>query len=140
MSGKYDDIIHLPHHVSATHPQMPLLTRAAQFAPFQALTGYDAAILETARLTDKRIDLGEEAIATLEVKLCILADAIANHPEVAVTHFQEDERKEGGEYVSSCGAVKKIDEIERVIVFMNGEVIPMQEIIEIESRLFKEFI
>lgn len=139
MTGPYDDIINLPHHVSATRPQMSRENRAAQFSPFAALTGYDAAIKETGRLTDTRIELGESAIADLDMKLQLLADMTTEHPEISVTYFQPDERKAGGAYVTAAGAVKKIDNVERVIVFTDGKSVAISDILEIESELFREY-
>lgn len=111
--GPYDDIIDLPRHVSTTRPQMSRENRAAQFSPFAALTGYDAAIRETARLTDEKIELGEGAVADLDMKLGMLADLIDDHPEIAMIYFRPDEKKSGGSYVTVAGALKKIDEYER---------------------------
>lgn len=94
---KYEDIINLPHHVSATRPQMSMLDRAAQFSPFAALTGYDAAIKETGRLTDEKIEMDEEALNILNMKFQILVDCLDDEPEVTFTYFKPDERK-------ACGA------------------------------------
>ena len=94
--NQYEDIINLPHHVSPTRPQMPMSDRAAQFAPFAALTGYDAAIKETGRLTDEKIELDEEALTALDMKYQFLMDALDDAPEVTITYFQPDERKAGG--------------------------------------------
>lgn len=140
MTGPYDDIINLPHHVSTTRPQMSTINRAAQFAPFAALTGYDAAIRETARLTDERIKLGESDIAALDIKLRVLTDFISDQPEVFVTYFQPDEKKEGGAYITANGVVKKIDNYERIIVFISGEKIAIKDILDIECELFKALI
>lgn len=140
MNGPYDDIIHLPHHVSDTRPQMPIANRAAQFAPFDALTGYKSAIIETARLTDNRIELDEGAIAALDEKLLILADYIANRPEIAVTYFRADDKKEGGAYVAATGALKKIDDVERIIILTDGSRIRIDDILEIECDLFEELL
>lgn len=137
MRGPYDDIINLPHHVSATRPRMPLANRAAQFSPFAALTGYEAAIDETGRLTDRRIELSEDAIADLDRKLRLLADAIDEHPEVTLTYFAPDERKEGGAYVTATGTVKKIDDFENVVIMMNGERIAIRDVVEIQGELFR---
>ena len=101
MSGQYEDIINLPHHVSATRPQMSMLDRAAQFSPFAALTGYDAAIKETGRLTDEKIEMDEEALNILNMKFQILVDSLDDEPEVTFTYFKPDERKAGGAYISS---------------------------------------
>ena len=135
---QYDDIINLPHHVSGTRPQMSIMNRAAQFAAFAALTGYDAAVKETARLTDERIELDENALDDLAMKLSMLADMINDHPEIAITYFRPDEKKEGGAYVTAVGAVKKLDEYERVIVLMNGEKIPIVDVLDIECELLED--
>lgn len=138
--GPYDDIIDLPHHVSATHPQMSLANRAAQFTPFKALTGYDDAVEETARLTDGRITLGENAIEDLDMRLSLLADAIDAHPVVAVTYFQPDERKEGGAYVTATGGVKKVDDYERRIILMDGREIAIADVLEIAGEIFEDLL
>lgn len=140
MSGPYDDIIRLPHHVSATRPQMSRENRAAQFSPFAALTGYDAAIRETARLTDARMELNEDTLAALDMKLGILADKLDDHPEIAVTYFQPDEKKEGGAYGIAAGMLKKIDDYARVLVFMDGKRIAIENILEIEGAMFKSLM
>lgn len=93
MKDPYEDIIHLPHHVSATRPQMPMSDRAAQFSPFAALTGYDAAIKETGRLTDERIELGEEVRDALNLKQQYLQDVIADQPKISITYFVPDKKK-----------------------------------------------
>lgn len=104
---KYREIIDLPHHVSKTRPQMPMSDRAAQFAPFAALTGYDAAIKETGRLTDERIELDEEALTALDMKYQLLMDALDDKPEVTITYFQPDERKAGGNMYQQSVRSKK---------------------------------
>ena len=136
MNGKYDEIMGLPHHVSKTRPQMPMSDRAAQFAPFAALTGYDAAIKETGRLTDERIELDVEALSALDMKYQLLMEALDEAPEVTITYFQPDERKAGGKYVSAVGAVKKIDDFERRITMQDGAKIPMDDVLSIEGELF----
>ena len=136
MSNSYDDIINLPHHVSITRPQMPLINRAAQFSPFSALTGYDSAIRETARLTDDRIELGESSIAELDMKLSILTSEIDNRPEITVTYFIKDAKKSGGAYVTITGAIKRIDEHERAILLVDGRKIIIDDVLEIESEIF----
>jgi hypothetical protein len=138
MTGAYDDIINLPHHVSTTHPHMTAIDRAAQFSPFAALTGYGAAIIETARLTDKRIELDEYLKDALSDKLQIIADRINEHPEIAITYFQPDAKKNGGAYATVVNTVKKIDEYERVVVIADGTSIPIDEIISINGQLFEE--
>ena len=136
MNGKYDEIMGLPHHISKTRPQMPMSDRAAQFAPFAALTGYDAAIKETGRLTDERIELDVEALSALDMKYQLLMEALDEAPEVTITYFQPDERKAGGKYVSAVGAVKKIDDFERRITMQDGAKIPMDDVLSIDGELF----
>ena len=106
---QYDDIINLPHHVSATRPQMSMINRAAQFSLFAALTGYDAVIRKIGRLTDRRVELSEDRRVDLDKKQQLLSDSPAEHPEVSVTYFIPDERKVGGAYVTVTGNVKKFD-------------------------------
>ena len=134
--NQYEDIINLPHHVSPSRPQMPMSDRAAQFAPFAALTGYDAAIKETGRLTDEKIELDEEALTALDMKYQFLMDALDDAPEVTITYFQPDERKAGGKYVSAVGVVRKVDDFERRITMQDGTKIPMDDVLSIDGELF----
>ncbi|WP_337591391.1 hypothetical protein [Vescimonas sp.] len=131
MNNRYDEIMELPHHVSKTRPQMPLSDRAAQFAPFAALTGYDSAIKETGRLTDERIELDEEALAALDRKYQLLMDALDDAPEVTIIYFQPDERKAGGQYVSATGTVKKVDTFGRRILLQDGTRIPLDSVYDL---------
>jgi uncharacterized protein (UPF0248 family) len=140
MTGAYDDIIHLPHHVSTTHPHMSAIDRAAQFSPFAALTGYDAAVRETARLTDERIELDESMKAALSDRLQIIADRLREHPEIAITYFQPDAKKNGGAYVTATETAKKIDEYERVVVMTDGTAIPIDDIIRIDGQIFETIL
>ena len=137
MTNSYDDIINLPHHVSATRPQMSAIDRAAQFSPFAALTGYNAAIKEAARLTDERIELDECIKNALSDRLKIIAARIKEHLEIVVTYFQPDAKKNGGVYVTAISTVKKIDEYERVVVMTDGTAIPIDEIISIDGQMFE---
>ena len=137
MKNDYSDIIDHPHYVSKTRPQMSELERAAQFSPFAALTGYDAAISETGRLTDEKIELGEETKAVLDMKQQYLLDMISDQPEITVTFFIPDTKKSGGAYVSVTGNLKRIDEYERLMLLTTGEKIPLDDIMDIESDLFK---
>ena len=130
MTGPYDDILHLPHPTSKRHPRMPIVDRAAQFSPFATLTGYGDAIDETARLTDVRIELSEEERAELDYKQQYLSTLDA--PTVSVTYFVPDERKSGGAYVTHTGALKRIDEVERAMVFADGTRVDMDEVVGIE--------
>lgn len=137
MTRTYDDIINLPHHVSMTHPHMAAIDRAAQFSPFAALTGYDIAIKEAARLIDGRVKLDEYLKDALGDRLQIIADRIKEHPEIAITYFQPDAKKNGGTYVTVVGSAKKIDEYERIVVMTDGTAIPIDEIISIDGQIFK---
>lgn len=137
--GEYDDIINLPHHVSATRPRMSTANRAAQFAPFAALSGHDAAIKETARLTDKRTVLDQDAKDRLAEKLNILADMSSQQPEVTITYFKPDDKKKGGSYITTTGTMKKIDEYEHVIIMTDERKIPIDDTVEIDSELLKAF-
>ena len=136
MTDSYEDIIHLPHHVSDKRPQMSAIDRAAQFSPFAALTGYDAAVQETARLTDSRIELDEEAMAALSDRLQIISDHLSEQPQIKVTYFKPDEKKAGGSYITKAGAVNKIDEYERALKLCDGTVIPIEDIYQIEGEIF----
>lgn len=129
---KYDDIINLPHHVSEKRARMSMTDRGAQFSPFAALVGYDAAIAETARLTDFRIELEESAKAALNETLRLLAQAQKSNPEVTVTYFLPDERKSGGAYVRAKGRVKKVDAYRETLNLLEGLEIPFQDIYEVE--------
>ena len=136
MNNRYNEIINLPHQVSKTRPHMPMSDRAAQFAPFAALTGYDAAIKETGRLTDEKIEMDEEALNILNMKFQILVDSLDDEPEVTFTYFKPDERKAGGAYIEVTGTVKKVDDFERLIVMQNGTKMPMDDILNIEGEMF----
>lgn len=135
--GKYDDIISLPHPTSRKRPRMSVQDRAAQFSPFAALTGYDAAIRETARLTEERIELNEYEQAVLDQRITLLQEHLKDLPEVTITYFQPDERKEGGKYHSLTGVVKKIDSYERQLVLADKSKIPIESILNLESELFR---
>lgn len=130
--GRYDDIIDLPHHVSATRPQMPMIDRAAQFMPFRALTGYEDAVHETARLTDDRVELTEDEKVLLDGKLQRLADRLDSHPQVTLTWFRPDKRKTGGAYVTTTGQLKKIDDYEGALILLGGERIVIENILDIQ--------
>ena len=137
MRGPYDDILHLPHHVSQTRPQMSLSDRAAQFSPFQALTGYGAAIQEAARRTDRRAELTEERKAELDGEISILRDSLPNDTVASITYFVPDDRKEGGAYVTVAGVVRKIDVHRGVILLADSTEIPIREITDMDSPLFR---
>lgn len=129
---RYDDIIYLPHPVSKSHPQMSISDRAAQFAPFAALTGYGAAIRETARLTDEMTDLDENRREALDETLSWIQGHLKEQTAVTVAYFQPDDRKAGGAYGSMTGKVRKIDAYGRKLVLMDGTMIPIEYIVGIE--------
>ena len=132
MKGPYDDIIDLPHPTSERHPRMPMVNRAAQFSPFAALTGYDAAVKETARLTDAKVELTEEEKSILDAKLQMLADRLASQPTVKFTYFKSDQKKAGGAYLTVSGTVKRIDGLAGDIVLTDGQRIPIEDILDIQ--------
>lgn len=132
----YEDIIKLPRHVSATRKQMPMEERAAQFSPFAALTGFDAAIKETSRQTEERIYLSEDALAELDYKLQVVLENISSLPEIEVMFFLPDARKNGGAYICRKGRAAGLDERGRKLVFSDGKAIPLDDILEINSELF----
>lgn len=136
--GNYDDIIHLPHHVSAVHPRMSAIDRAAQFSPFAALTGHEAAISETARLTDARPELDDTKKEELDAKLQVIREYLSMEPEIAITYFVPDARKEGGSYLRTIGAVKKLDDIRHHVIMANETSIPMNDICEIEGSILED--
>lgn len=134
---RYADIIDRPHHVSVKRPQMDRLSRAAQFSPFAALTGYDDLIRESERDVGSRIELDEDRKAQLNDRLArLLAERPV--PEAAFTYFVPDEKKEGGEYVSAAGQIARFDQQSRSIILADGRTIPMQEVIAIDSTVFSD--
>ncbi len=132
MASSYEDIIHLPHHQSTRHPHMPVSARAAQFMPFAALTGYGDAVEETARLTEERIELTEEAKAMIDQKLQYLRDHLDEHPEVSVTYFVPDSRKAGGAYATVKEILNSINSLTGTLIFQANTVIKIDDIAKIE--------
>ena len=135
--GNYDDIIDLPHHVSETHPPMSRADRAAQFSPFAALTGYDAAVRESARVTEQRIELDEGVKAELNARLNCILEHLSEHPQVSITYFMPDEKKSGGAHRTVTGAVRKLDSFAKTLTLVDGTVVPMEEMIHVEGNLFE---
>ncbi len=147
---RYDDMLHLPHHVSTHHPPMTLTNRAAQFSPFAALTGYDAELEEAGRRTDRRVELSECERALLDERLHLLQTWLsripgkwAAHttpdftmPEVTITYFVPDGRKEGGAYTAVTGTVRRIDPIQRTLLMADGTAISMEDVVQISSDAF----
>lgn len=126
---RYDDILYMPHHQSSERQKMSLHDRAAQFAPFAALSGHEAAIEETARLTQERIVPDESRIQQINAKLSNIAAHLKEGPVVSITYFKPDSRKSGGAYLTDIGVVKKVDAVEQVVVMESGVRIPMEHIV-----------
>ena len=136
MADNYNDIINNPHHTSKTRKRMSQSNRAAQFAPFAALTGYDAAIDEAARLTETKIELDDKTKEILNMKLSFLKDHIMDRPYVTVTYFVPDPKKDGGAYVDYNGNIRVIDEIKHSIIFTDRTTISIDVIYDIQSEIF----
>ena len=135
MKDPYDDILNLPRPISK-RPRMAPSERAAQFAPFAALTGHGAAIRETARLTDPKVELAQDRLAELDERLQSIQGHQAEHPEVTFTYFRRDGRKEGGSYQATTGRVKRLDGYERKVILLDGREIPIDVILGIEGDMF----
>ena len=133
---RYDSIKKLPHHQSATRPHMSFNDRAAQFSPFAALTGYEDAVAEAARLTDTKIELDEYAKGAINERLNAIQDTLDEQPEVSITYYLPDKKKSGGVYVTVTGRVKKVDEYERFIVMRDGVKVAIDDIAEIGGEMF----
>ena len=127
--NKYADIIHLPHHVSRNHPQMSMADRAAQFSPFAALTGHDAAIAEAARLTDERPILDESVKQEIS-NLLQLASTDSNLV-LNIVYFVPDTRKAGGACIEITGRIKKLIPHEKQLIMNTGTRIPVEEIVDV---------
>ena len=138
-SKEYGDIINLPHPESRKHKRMSMRNRAAQFSPFAALTGHDAAIKETARLTDSFMDLDETMKAGLDEKLVLILEKLTEKPEVVITYFLKDERKAGGSYEVAEGWIRKVDFYERVIEMGDRSRIFLDHVVDIESEIFRQY-
>ena len=139
--NEYEDIFHLPHPVSGTHPQMSMHDRAAQFSPFAALSGYEEAVEEEARLTEEKILLDEYEKQRIDARLQKIRDDLQEKgkeekPRISVTFFLPDQKKAGGAYVTVTGQVKKMDTYKQQLLLTDGSAIPFQEIVELEGDLF----
>ncbi|MCR5822812.1 MAG: hypothetical protein K6G60_00105 [Lachnospiraceae bacterium] len=129
----YKDIIDLPHHVSQNRTQMPLTERAAQFAPFAALTGFEDDVEETERITDARIEITEDALREMDERMSSLYERISQRPEIILTVFEKDEKKTGGRYTEVSGRLKRIDEIQRVLYLTDGRSVPLKNVVDIRE-------
>ena len=137
MTGPYDDILDLPHPTSKKHPRMSMYARAAQFAPFAALTGYGDAIKETARITDQQLELDENEKALLNEKLQLLRQHLPGKPKITITYFVPDTKKAGGSYQTITGSVKKLQEYEHRLIMTDGTIIPIDAIIELYGDILR---
>lgn len=135
--NNYDDIINLPHYEPKRHPRMSIESRSAQFAPFAALTGYEDAVKETARITDERIEIDEGLKTFLNDRLRIILKNIKDKPKIAFTYFVYDKNKSGGKYVCVTGNVNKIDMVNGYVLLTNKTKIPVIEILNITGSIFK---
>lgn len=132
----YEDIVNLPPHISKKHPQPTMIDRAARFAPFAAITGYEEMVLEEARITEERIDLDEGTLSILNEKLNMIQEFIDEEPEIKITYFEPDKKKSGGAYIDITGTVKRIDEYEHLVIMTDGKKIRIEDIYGLESDLF----
>ena len=134
----YDDILHLPHHVSEKRPPMARQDRAAQFSPFAALSGYGALLREVARQTEAQVELTESSLAQLDEKLRVLRSRLSRQPEITATWFVPDERKEGGAYVRATGRVKRVDPWGKRLILTDGTEIPVEALTALEGAVFED--
>lgn len=135
---RYDDMLYLPHHQSVKRPHMSMRDRAAQFSPFAALTGHEAAIAETARLTDKRLTLDEDAKIDLDEKLQFIQENLDYSPVVSITYFVPDEKKEGGAYLTMTGVVRRIDPVTKSVIFTDRRSIQIEDIYAVGGEIFRD--
>ena len=129
--NNYEDIINLERPKS-NHSHLSVESRAAQFAPFAALVGYDSAIKETARITDKRIEIDDELKVIISNKLNYLNDHIKDNNKAIITYFIKDEKKSGGNYIHKTGIIKRIDSVNEIIKFTDNSTVYINDIINIE--------
>ena len=132
----YEDIVNLPRHISKVHPQATMADRAARFSPFAAISGYEDMVKEAARVTEERIDITDATKELLNEKLNMIIEFLDEAPEVTITYFEPDKKKDGGAYISITGTVKRIDEYERIVLMSDDKKIRIDEIYAIESDLF----
>ena len=132
----YEDIVNLPPHISKKHPQPSMMDRAARFAPFAAITGYEEMVLEEARVTEEQIHLDEDAVALICEKINMIQEFIDEEPEVRITYFEPDKKKSGGAYITITGTPKSVDEYEQLLIMTDGKKIKFDSIYRLESDLF----
>ena len=133
----YEDIVNLPRPISKKHPEPPLSERAARFAPFAAITGYEEMVLEEARVTEEKIELDECALILLDKKLNVLQNHLSQSPEITITYFIPDKKKNGGAYRKITGSVKRIDSYKKLLIMNDDEKIQIEDIYKLEGELFR---
>ena len=134
----YDNIINLPHYEPKYHPRMSIYNRSAQFAPFAALTGYDDAVVETARLTDEEVELNDDLKNFIDMKLQIIEEHIKDNQNITVLYFEKDKKKRGGQYIEHTGKVKRIDLVEHFIIFKDNSKINIDSILDLNAEFIKD--
>ena len=132
----YEDIVNLPPHISKKHPQPSMMDRAARFAPFAAITGYEEMVLEEARVTEEQIHLDEDAVALICEKINMIQEFIDEKTEIKITYFEPDKKKSGGAYITITGTPKRVDEFEQLLIMTDGKKIKFDSIYRLESDLF----
>lgn len=132
--NKYSDIIEMPHHVSRKHKHMSVSSRAAQFSPFAALSGYDGQIIEEARLTNNKLDIREDSLGRMNETLGDIIERIKEKPLVEVTYFKPDDKKDGGKYVSLSGCVRRVDEVFREMIFTDGSRVSLNDVLDLKIQ------
>lgn len=132
MENKYEDIIYMPHHVSLRHPRMSIRNRAAQFAPFAAVTGHESSVYEAARVTEEKFKLDDSYKEVLNTRLTILLKQPKGKRKAIITYFIKDKNKPGGSYLSVEGIVEMFDELKKIIVLENGVYIPIDDVYDIK--------
>ena len=136
MNNNYEDIKNLPHYEPKYHPRMSYYQRAAQFAPFAALTGYEELVRESSRLTDRKIELSEYERSILDEKLLLIQNNIKIRPEIIITYFIKDKKKSGGKYITITSNIKSVDLINRFIKLVSNQKILIDDIYDLKSELF----
>ena len=136
MNNNYEDIKNLPHYEPKYHPRMSFYQRAAQFAPFAALTGYEELVRESSRLTDRKIELSEYERSILDEKLLLIQNNIKIRPEIIITYFIKDKKKSGGKYITITSNIKSVDLINRFIKLVSNQKILIDDIYDLKSELF----
>ena len=133
---RYDYMLGMQRPQPGGRARMPMMERAAQFGAFRALSGYEEAILETGRVTNEKMELGECQQTELDMKLRYIKENLGIVPEISVTYFIPDDRKQGGVYAAHTGYVRQIKEFEKQVIFEDGTEIPIEEIYAINSNIF----